>query len=430
MPHLIPDEETLDREGLDRLQRRKFASLWSEVLQSNEFYRAKFAGLQLDPQAAPLEQIPMTTRKEIQRDQASHPPYGTNLTYDPKRYRRVHQTSGSGGTPLRWLDTEESWQWWIRCWSIIYRAAGISAEDRILFPFSFGPFIGFWGAFESAARLGAFCLPCGGMTTSARDHYALDHGATVVCCTPTYALRMSQVAAEEGIDLARSSVRAIIVAGEPGGNIPATRGLIESAWGARVFDHAGMTEIGPWGFECVEAPGALHVIESEFIPEVIDPKTGRPVADGGTGELVLTNLGRVGSPLVRYRTGDQVRVARGLCSCGRSFVRMQGGVLGRLDDMVVIRGINVFPSVIEGIVRRFVEVAEFRLTVDENGPMAELRIEVEPRRGAATEGLAGRLEAAVRDRLHFRPDVALAAPGVLPRSEMKAKRLTRNRSSG
>jgi len=430
MPHQFPEEETLDRDGLDRLQRRKLARLWSELLHSNEFYRAKFSELRVDPRTVPLDRIPMTTREEIQRDQATHPPYGTNLTYGPERYRRIHQTSGSGGSPLRWLDTEESWEWWIRCWSIIYRAAGISAKDRILFPFSFGPFIGFWGAFESAARLGAFCLPCGGMTTSARVRYVLDHGATVVCCTPTYALRLAEVAAEEGIDLARSSVRALIVAGEPGGNIPATRRCIESAFGTRVFDHAGMTEIGPWGFECLEAPGALHVIESEFIPEVIDPKTARPVAEGGTGELVLTNLGRTGSPLVRYRTGDRVRAVYGRCSCGRSFARMEGGVLGRLDDMVVVRGINVFPSVIEGIVREFVEVAEFRLLVDERGPMTELRIEVEPHRGAPTDGLAERLEAAVRDRLHFRPDVALAVPGALPRPEMKAKRVVRNRSSG
>ncbi len=315
-----------------------------------------------------------------------------------------------------------------------------------MFPFSFGPFLGFWCGFESAVDLGNLCLPAGGMTTTARLRYLLDNAVTFVCCTPTYALRMVEVAATEGIDLRASAVRGLIVAGEPGGNIAATRARIESCWGGRVFDHVGMTEIGPWGFECLQSPGGVHVNECEFIAEVIDADTANPVPDGGSGELVLTNLGRTGSPLIRYRTGDQVRLSRGRCPCGRWFSRVEGGILGRVDDMLVIRGNNVVPSAVEGIIREFDEVAEFSMELDEQGSMAELRIVLEPRtlasrgfqpaRTSAQDkacgsqsvdlaGLAEQLTNAIRDRLHFTPRVTLVKPGSLPRFEMKADRVVR-----
>ncbi|MCH7885603.1 MAG: prolyl oligopeptidase family serine peptidase, partial [Planctomycetes bacterium] len=304
--------------------------------------------------------------------------------------------------------------------------AGGDYGDRFFFPFSFGPFIGFWAAFEAAAELGNFCLPAGGMTTTARLEYMLDHAATVVCCTPTYALRMAEVADREGIDLRSSSVRLLIVAGEPGGSIPAVRSRIEEDWCARVIDHVGMTEIGAYGFECVEAPGGLHVIESEFVAEVIDPTTCEVLPDGRVGELVLTNLGRRGSPLIRYRTGDQVLLTRDRCRCGRWFARIEGGIRGRLDDMLIIRGNNVFPSAIEGLLREYREVSEFRLVVDRAGSMADLHIEVEPDPERDAGDLAHRIETSVRDRFHFKPRVTLVSAGSLPRFEMKARRLIRN----
>ena len=431
MAYHVREEETLDRHGLERLQRRKLAAMLAEILESNAFYRRKLNGLAFDALSDPLDRLPFTTRQEIARDQIDHPPYGTNLTYPLARYRRLHQTSGSSGETLRWLDTAENWSWWLRCWGIIYRAAALTQDDRVMIPFSFGPFIGFWGAFDSAVALGNFTLPAGGMTTTARLRYLIDNKVTLVCCTPTYALRFAEVARAEGVDLPSSTVRGLIVAGEPGGNIPATKARIESAWGARVFDHGGMTEIGPWGFECLEAPGGQHVMESEFIAEVVDPETGDAVADGELGELVLTNLGRVGSPLIRYRTGDQVRLIRGrdtqpsACPCGRWFARAEGGILGRFDDMLLVRGNNVFPSAVEGIVREFDEVVEFAMEVDEEGPMADLCLTIEPAADAASTDLAERITERVRDRLHFKPRVALVKPGALPRFELKAKRLIR-----
>ena len=424
MSYHIVDEETLTAEDLVGLQRRRLADLLACVRTDNAFYRAKLHECDFNPAVDSLEQLPFTTRAELQQDQADHPPYGTNLTLDRSQYTRLHQTSGSQGTPMRWLDTPQSWDWWKRCWGVIFRAADVRADDRLLIPFSFGPFIGFWGAFESAVALGNFCLPGGGMTTAARLKLLFDHSVTYVCCTPTYALRMAEVAEAEGLDLKASSVRGLIVAGEPGGNIPSTRSMIESRWGARVFDHCGMTEIGPWGFECLEAPGGVHVMENEFIAEVIDTDTRQCVADGIRGELVLTNLGRVGSPLIRYRTGDLVSLTRERCACGRWFARADGGILGRIDDMILIRGNSVYPSAVEQIIREFDEIAEFRLEVFHRDSMTQLRIVLEPGNGGST-GLTERVRRMVRDRLHFAPEVTLAAPGSLPRFELKAKRLVR-----
>jgi|CXWL01.1.fsa_nt_gi phenylacetate-CoA ligase len=424
----LPEEQSLSREDLAALQKRRFAGMFAEITQRNAFYRAKLSGWTADRAVREFSAMPLTTREELEQDQLAHPPYGTNLTYPLDQYCRYHQTSGSSGRPLRTLNRAEDWRWWIECWKTIYAAAGVGPDDRLIFPFSFGPFIGFWAAFESAVAMGNLSLPAGGMTTIARIEFLLANEATFVCCTPTYALHMAEIAAEREIDLAASKVRGLIVAGEPGGNIPATRARIEQAWGARVFDHAGMTEIGPYGFECVESPGSMHVNEAQFIEEVIDPKTLQPVEAGQRGELVLTNLGRWGSPLIRYRTGDEVLVLRDRCACGRTFARLEGGLLGRIDDMFIIRGNNVHPAAVEGILREFPAVVEYRLTIEQRGALSELRIEIEPARGTQHDELSKKVAESIASRLSFRPVVQCVEPGALPRFEMKARRVIRGRN--
>ncbi|HKQ49063.1 MAG TPA: AMP-binding protein [Phycisphaerae bacterium] len=425
MAYHIAEEETLDRPSLAALQRRKLAAMLDEILPHNPFYRTKFVGWTAERAVSEFESLPITTRAELEADQATHRPYGTNLTYPPSEYCRLHQTSGSTGVPLRVLDRAKDWEWWKRCWGIIYRGAGVISEDRFAFAFSFGPFIGFWAAFESAVAMGNMSLPAGGMSTSARLAYILANNVTVVCCTPTYALRLAEIAAAEKLDLAGSKVRLLIVAGEPGGSMSATREAIEGAWGARVFDHTGMTETGPHGFECVQSPGGVHLIESEFIVEVVDPASGTALPDGQAGELVVTNLGRWGWPVIRYRTGDQVRVTRERCACGRWFARMEGGILGRIDDMLFIRGNNVFPAAVEDIVRGVGGVAEFRVYVAAKGAMTALTIEVEAEGSGDAAPVAARVERAIHDRLLFKPEVRVVAAGSLPRFEMKAKRVIR-----
>src|SRR6267143_1886251 len=336
-----------------RAQWARLSARLPELQRDNAFYRAKLPNAARD-----LRDLPFTTKPELSEDQAAHPPFGANLTYPIERYVRLHQTSGTTGQPLRFLDTPESWEWWRECWQPIYRAAGVTARDRMFFAFSFGPFVGFWSAFAGAERLGALCLTGGAMTTIERVAAIVATEATVVMSTPTYALRLAEAAREEGIDLPRSALRVSIHAGEPGASIPATRHRIEQELGVESFDHTGATEIGPHGFSCSARDG-VHINESEFIAEVLDERTGE-ARDEGEGELVLTNLGRWGMPVIRYRTGDRVRAVRDACSCGRTLMKLAGGIAGRVDDMITVRGVNVFPSAIEAIVRRFDEVGEYR----------------------------------------------------------------------
>jgi phenylacetate-CoA ligase len=414
----------VDRQVLAEAQTTKLRAMLQQVLPANNFYARKLRGVQTKAiTLTDLPRLPFTTKQELLADQAEHPPYGTNLTYPPGRYCRLHQTSGTRDQPLRCLDTKESWQWFLDCWRTNYAFVGLKAGDRLFFAFSFGPFIGFWAAFEGALQQGNFCLPSGGMTTSARLRFLLDNRATVVCCTPTYAQRMAEVAEHEGLNLPNSPVRALIVAGEPGGSIAATKQRIERAWGARVFDHYGMTEIGSLGIECQENPGGFHLLETECIAEVIDAATGTRLDPGSEGELVLTNLGRWGSPLIRYRTGDRVVVDPAPCSCGRVFSRIQGGVRGRTDDMLVVKGNNVFPSAVENILRRFPEIGEYQIEVESTSPLTSLtlRLECQP----ALPQLADDVCEAVRRELLFRPEVTIVPAGTLPRGEMKSQRVFR-----
>ena len=425
--------EALDRPALQRLQMDRLRPLLAEVAGNNTFYRHKWqtAGVG-DPRLlrAPeeLARLPLTGKHELVDDQEDHPPFGTDLTYPLEHYTRFHVTSGTTGRPLRWLDTVESWEWWIRCWTFVYRAAGVGFHDRVFFAFSFGPFIGFWAGFDAAARLGALCLPGGGQDSVLRLKTIAEAGATVLVCTPSYALRLAQVAREQGLDPAAMPIRATIHAGEPGANIPGTKRRLEELWGARCYDHCGLTEVGAVGFECVAQPGGLHVNESEFIVEVIDPVTGESAPDG-EGELVLTNLGRRGSPVIRYRTGDLVRLNTAPCACGRTFARLDGGILGRVDDMVIVRGVNVFPSAIEDIVRRYPVVDEFRIEVFERAEMREIRILLEINDAVHGQEIRDRTVAAVADGVRtsvgLRVETGAVPAGTLPRFELKAKRLVR-----
>jgi len=402
-------ETWTDRQRRDAQWARLSAKL-PELRQKNQFYRAR-----LSDRVAGLGDLPFVTKAELSDDQATHPPFGTNLTYPIERYVRLHQTSGTTGRPLRILDDAQSWEWWRECWQPIYRAAGVTARDRIFFAFSFGPFVGFWSAFAGAERLGALCLTGGAMSTTERVASLLATEATVVMCTPTYALRLAEAAREEGIDLARSHLRVSIHAGEPGASIPTTRERIEKELGVEAFDHTGATEVGAYGFSCSARDG-VHVNESEFIAEILDARTGE-ARDEGDGELVLTNLGRWGMPAIRYRTGDRVTAVRGACSCGRTLVKLAGGIAGRVDDMVTVRGVNVFPSAIEAIIRRFDEVGEYRVELATVREMDELHCTVE-----ATADVAERVAAAIHREVGIRCKVETVAPGTLPRFEMKAKR--------
>lgn len=417
------------RQELERLQVSRLRQLLTELSPANEFYRSKFSQSKSKgvDSLASLRELPFTTKSELVEDQRQHPPFGSDLTFPLERYTHIHQTSGTTGKPLYWLDTEESWQWWGQCWKMIFEAAGVRPGDRIYFAFSFGPFIGFWSGWEGARHLGAMAVSGGGQSTAQRIKSIIEYSATVLVCTPTYALHMASEARKAGIDLAgQSAVRITIHAGEPGASIPSTKKMIEESWGAKCYDHAGATEVGAFGFECQSQPGAIHVNEEEFIIEIINSNTGDEAPPGEKGELVITNLGRSCSPLIRYRTGDLVQSRRQPCACGRPFILLEGGVLGRADDMIIVRGVNVFPSAIENVLREFPEIDEFRVEIFERAAMKEIKFILEPRLDpSAVAGLSEKVRQRVRERIGLRPEVEVVAPGTLPRFELKARRFFR-----
>ena len=411
-----PELETAAPDAIRARQLARLNGLLSLILPRNAFYAKRIDRAVPPVSWAEFQQFPFTTKADLVRDQETSPPLGTIATYPREQYVAYHQTSGTTGRPLTVLDTAESWDWWAECWQYVYSAAGVHAGDRIFFAFSFGPFIGFWSAHAAARRLGAMVVPGGGLDSKGRLQLLKRTESTVLMCTPTYALRLAEVAREDTISIADTAVRVTIHAGEPGASIPAIRERIEHAWRARAFDHAGGTEVGAYGFAC-EAQDGLHVNEAEFIAEVVDPVTGRPCAEGDQGELIVTNLGRAGWPAIRYRTGDIVSVGGRSCVCGRTFLKLPGGIIGRTDDLVVLRGVNIYPSAVDAIVRTFA-IDEFRLVRTRNGALDELTVEVE-----GTEAVAGQLELALRERLAVRIPTRAVLLGSLPRFELKARRL-------
>lgn len=418
--------ETMPRAHLQAFQLERLQQVLTQIYGRNRFYTAKLTATGMTPHdiqtLADFCALPFTTKAELTQAQADDPPFGTNATFPESAYTRFHQTSGTTGTPLRVADTADSWEWWGDCWGYVLAGAGLTAVDRLFLPFSFGPFIGFWAAVLGAKRIGALLVSGGGYSSLQRLHLMRDLQVTAMCCTPTYALRLAEVARENRFDITGIPLRVTIHAGEPGANVPATKQRIEAAWGVKCYDHAGASEVGAHSFECEAQPGGVHVIESEFIVEVIDPRTGEPVADGERGELVITNLGRVGFPVLRYRTGDLVQFTTAPCACGRTFGRLQGGIIGRADDMVVVRGVNVFPSAVENLVRRFEMVDEFRVQIMPQHEMAEMVLEVELMAEGDTAVTCQEIQQLFHNVLGLRPTVTAVARGTLPRFELKARR--------
>lgn len=420
--------EQLSNELLRQHQLQRLNLLLDQILPANQFYRSKYDCDSLSLESlAKLKELPLTTKQDLV--DSNEAGFAANLTFPVDQYTRFHRTSGTRGRPMIVLDTQEDWQWWMEVWQYVLDSADVTPEDRILMAFSFGPFIGFWSAFDAAVERGSMVVPTGAMSSFARLELIQSLKATVVFCTPSYALHLAEVAEKQQIDLASTAVSRIIVAGEPGGSIPTVRDKIEAAWGARVIDHSGASEVGPWGYADAQRNG-IHVNEAEFIAEFlpIDDPTADAALDPQSGgdalhELVLTCLGRIGSPVIRYRTGDLVRPVWSGQSNANRFVLLDGGVLGRTDDMMIIRGVNVFPTSIEEILRGFPEVDEYRMTAYRRGSMDQLKIEVEDRANDTA-----RIEQALQVRMGFRVEVVGVELGSLPRFEAKGKRFVDQRS--
>jgi phenylacetate-CoA ligase len=365
-----------------------------------------------------LQKVPFTQKAELVDEQSAHPPFGRFMLRPVAEYTRFCQTSGtSTGVPLTWLDTAANWSGMLEGWRRVFAEAGlVKGVDRVLFAFSFGPFLGFWTAFEAAAQ-DYLAIPGGGLSSLARLQMLARCEVTVLCCTPTYALRLGEfLVSVEGAALrGQLQVRKLILAGEPGGCVPAVRARLQALWGAEVFDHHGMTEVGPVSFQRPGEPDCLRIFEDAFVVEIVDPKTGAEVAEGECGELVLTTLLRVDAPLIRYRTGDWVRK---VFRDGQ--LVLEGGILSRVDEMVLVRGVNVYPSAVEAVVREFAEVSEFVVEQHVVRGMTELSVSVEAAGQEIDANLPQRLEARLKEVFTLRIPVQLVSG--LPKPEFKARR--------
>src|SRR5215475_12942943 len=383
--------QSSSRAQLRAWQDERLRSLFAE-LSTNGFYQEKFdsAGMKMAETrgAADLSALPFTTKSELVAEQLKHPPYGRLLTYPLSRYRYIHQTSGTTGRPLRWLDTAEDWKTFLQGWIEVYRGAGVTEDDLVFCAFSFGPYVSHWAGIEGARSAGALAISGGGMSSEQRLRAILDNRCTVLVCTPTYAMHLAEVAARLGLDLRSSDIRITIHAGEPGASVPNVRRRIEESWGARCFDHAGATEVGAWAFDCQAEDGAMHLNELLFMFEVIDPKTCQVVGAGTRGELVITTLGRA-------------------------------------DDMLSVRGVNVYPSAIDDLIRAVPSIVEYEVEIRRESEMDDLllKIETDGRRPFAEVERA--ILAAFRAQLNIRVSVVQALAGSLPRYEFKARRYKR-----
>lgn len=410
----------MDGAALERYQLGRLNELLDRILPANRFYASKLAGLPRPVESLEaFAQFPYTFKEALMSAAAAthataH--HSQMHTFPRQRYVRYHQTSGTRGRPLPVLDTAEDWQWWLECWQYILDAAEVKPGDCAFMAFSFGPFVGFWSAYDAAVARGCLVVPGGGMNTVSRLELIRTSGANVVFCTPSYALRMAEVASQHHFDCAAMGVRTFVLAGEPGGSVPAVRHRIENTWQARVLDHAGATEVGPWGYGDADGQG-LHVNESEFIAEFLSLEHGGPAGEDELSELVLTNLGRAGAPVIRYRTGDLVRPSWTRPGPNR-FVHLRGGIQGRADDMLIIRGVNIFPSAIDQIMRSFPEVVEYRATAHRVHEMDQLAIEIEDRLDQPK-----RVADELRLRLGLKVEVTCVPLGSLPRFEGKGQRL-------
>jgi phenylacetate-CoA ligase len=398
------------------------AELLELVIERNAFQRARVESLAIEG-APRLADLPPLTKRELVADQDANPPFGTNLTYPLESYTQLHQTSGTTGRPLRVLDTAEDWAWWRSLFANTLTVAGVEADDRVALAYSFGPHIQFWAAKEGLQEVGALGVALGGMTSVQRLQTIAEVEATAIWCTPTYALRLLEVAVEQRLEGALDSVRLVLCTGEPGASLRAVRSRVEEGFGARCMDHAGLTEAGPFGAPCPDGHG-LHVDEDEFVCEILDQEL-QQAAPGDRGELVITPLHRTGFPVLRYRTGDVVVNSAERCPAGHDGRWLPGGIVGRTDDMVVIRGMNVYPSAIEEAVRAVNGSGEFRITFySERSGMDEIKLEVELDEGPA----ARQLQQIMRQQLGLRVRVVPVTPGILPREEGKARRVVDERA--
>ena len=424
--------ETLPRAQMEKLQLERLRSCVEGLAHSVPFYQAKFAEAGISPSSleslADLSRLPFTSKSDL-RD---HYPFGM-FARPARELVRLHASSGTTGKPTVVGYTRSDIELWSDLVARSLAAAGVTKEDVVQNSYGYGLFTGGLGLHYGAEQIGATVLPASGGNTQRQLLLMQDLGSTVLCCTPSYALVIAEAVANEGIDPATLTLKAGVFGAEPWSE--EIRQQIQDRLGIPALNIYGLSEvIGPGvAMECPQQQG-MHIFEDHFIPEVIDPDTGETLPDGQVGELVFSCVTKEAMPLIRYRTGDRTRLIRDDCPCGRTLVRMDR-ILGRTDDMLIIRGVNVFPSQIETVLLRSAETEpQYQILVDrgENN-MDNLTVLVEASQLTANDTdkkgqLQGRLAQELNSALGISCAVRLVGPQEIQRSEGKAVRVIDNRS--
>ncbi|MBE9522284.1 MAG: phenylacetate--CoA ligase family protein [Proteobacteria bacterium] len=428
------ETETLPREELGALQLKRFQERMAYVYKYSSMYKRKYDEAGIKPKdirtLEDIKNVPFTIKEELRESQVRIPPWGDFMCVPPEEGVRVFQTTGTTGIPVKVLLNRKDWteNFYDQFMHFMY-GYGIKTSDILFVPFGYGLYIAWWGFQAALEQAGVMIVPGGAQSSQDRVRNILDWDATAVCGTPTYLLHLGETAKKMGLSLPDSKVRIIVAAGEPGANVPATKAAIEELYGAKCYDDIGSSEISNFGFECIAQKGT-HIIESMFYAECLDPDTLEPVGPGEVGELVLSNLCTESMPLLRYRIKDLVRFNKDQCDCGRTFLRLDGGILGRSDDMFQFAGVNIFPSGIENLIRQVEEFSsEYQIVVPKLGSGKRMKIRVEPASNQISEVEMDQAVQQFIDTFKYRitvtPDVEIAKIGELPRFELKAKRLIR-----
>jgi len=425
-----PFLETLPYKKLAALQLKKFQRALAYAYTHSPFYREKLGRAGIQPEKIrsyeDILKIPTTTKSELQAAQTENNSiYGSLCCVPPEAIAVYHQTSGTTGHPIRQADSRRDWEWWAECWATLLWAQGFRSSDRVFIPFSYGVFVAFWAGHYACEKIGCEVIPAGGLSSEARIDKIRELKASAIMCTPTYALHLAEVAQTMGLNPAEEfCVDKIVCAGEPGALIHATKRRIESEWGAKVFDHAGATEAGAWGFECSAQSGGLHVNEAFFLVEVLNPQTKEPVLPGEEGELVITPFDREAQPVIRFELRDRAMWSNKFCACGRSYRLLDGGLRGRSDQLVKVRGVLFSPTTVESVVRRFENLGnEYQVIVERVRELDNVTVQVELLSGGDSDRVHHELEQELRIATGLRCHVELKPVGTLPRYEAKAKRL-------
>jgi phenylacetate-CoA ligase len=428
-----PILEAMEEERLRELQLRKFKRILKWAYERSRFHRKLYDEAGLRPgDVRTLEDIilvPKVEKSMMRGIQGKEPfPYGEMLCVPLEEVTEFRQTSGTTGQPVYQPDTWEDWEWWSECWAYILYAQGYRNRDRVFIPFGYNVFVAFWAGHYGAEKLGCEVVPGGVLSTEARVLKMQEVRATAMMGTPTYMLAMADVARKKlGLEPPKDLwVRRITCAGEPGASVPATKQRIQEAWGAKVFDHVGATEIGAWSYECEEQPGGLHVNEAMFLVQIEDLETGKLIEEPGKpGRMVITALDRLAQPCVRFDSKDIIMWSGEPCPCGRSFRLIRGGVLGRADDITKVKGVLLAPTAIEDVVRSIPELGdEYEVVVTREGDADRiaLKVELQPWAQARQQEVLSRLVDQLRLKTNLGYEISFHPYGSLPRYEVKARR--------